>query len=95
MAERHETDKEFRKTDELKAEFFILNANSYMQDTGLGPLLKNFKPNVSVTVIMDSCFGGGFAGKGNIEESRLVQVIGLYTICVVLVDAINPESTAQ
>jgi hypothetical protein len=89
MAERHETDKEFKKTDERKAEFFILNSTTHMPDIGLGPVLKNFKPKVSVTVIMDSCFGGGFAGKGNIEESRLVQVIGLYTICVVLVDAIN------
>jgi hypothetical protein len=30
---------------------------------------------------MHSCYGGGFAGKGNVEETRLVQLIGTYTKC--------------
>jgi hypothetical protein len=79
---------------ETKAEFFSMK-KTYDKNTGelirseyqglfdrdLGEMIKQFKPNVSVTVLVSSCWGGGFAGKGNVEESKLVKVIGLFTQC--------------
>lgn len=54
-----------------------------LSDRHLGKLIKdNLKPNVSLTLIMSSCWGGGFAGKGNVVESGLVQVIGPRLKCV-------------
>ena len=71
---------------ELKAETFQLGkgdkASDHLSDRYLGKLVKdNLKPDVSFTAIMSSCWGGGFAGKGNVEESKLVQVIGLKGMC--------------
>jgi hypothetical protein len=55
--------------------------DGHLWDEELGDMLKGFRPNVSITVIMNSCYGGGFAGKNQVEESDLVQLIGLYTAC--------------
>jgi hypothetical protein len=78
---------------ETKAEFFslkkrydkagklILSEYQGLFDRELGEMIKKFKPNVSVTVLLYSCWGGGFAGQGNVEESKLVKVIGLYSRC--------------
>jgi hypothetical protein len=70
---------------ETKAEFFslkkrydkagklILSEYQGLFDRELGEMIKKFKPNVSVTVLLYSCWGGGFAGQGNVEESKLVK----------------------
>ncbi len=50
-------------------------------DKDMPEVIKGFRPNVSITLIMSVCFGGGFAGPGNVEENALVKVIGLYTFC--------------
>jgi len=47
----------------------------------LTEFVKGFGADVSVTVIMDTCYGGGFAGKGNVTETNLVQLIGVSTTC--------------
>jgi hypothetical protein len=78
--------------DEIKREAFLLNqrrdpANpnlvltDVLWDHDLGAMIKGFRPDVSITVIVSVCYGGGFAGPGNVEESQLVKVIGLYTQC--------------
>jgi hypothetical protein len=71
---------------EAKAELFHIGkgngADAFLSDRYLGKLVKeNLKPDVSLTFIMSTCWGGGFAGEGNVEESKLVQVIGLKGIC--------------
>lgn len=53
--------------------------DGWLGDEQLGDMLKGFRPNVSITVIMDSCYGGGFAGPNQVEESDLVQLIGVRT----------------
>jgi hypothetical protein len=59
-----------------------LNSNGDPLTSGrLAKVVKGFRPDVSVTVFMDSCEGGGFGGEGGIEQSQLVQVIGNSTFC--------------
>jgi hypothetical protein len=57
------------------------NVNDQLRSRDLGRMVKGFRDNVSVTVVMLSCYGGGFAGEFNVEESQLVQVIGNSDTC--------------
>jgi hypothetical protein len=74
--------------DEMNGEWegsVQLNGNGDPLTSGrLAKVVKGFRPDVSVTVFMDSCYGGGFGGKGGIQESQLVQVIGNSTKCTSL-----------
>lgn len=45
----------------------------------LDTFVKGFGRDVSVTMIMDTCYGGSFGGQ--VEQSALVQVIGITTTC--------------
>ena len=58
-----------------------LEANELIDDVAFGKMVQGFKPNVSFTLIASSCYGGGFSGLNNIQEGKLVKVIGLYTQC--------------
>jgi hypothetical protein len=80
VAERHLEEGDAEKTGEKRPEYVGIDAAG-LYDTELGDLVRGFQPGVSVTVIMFTCYGGGFAGKGNVEESRLVQLIGTATVC--------------
>lgn len=67
------------------AEYFPLKVTDgnaeILTDQDMGTLVKRFAPDVSVSVIFDACYGGGFAGKGNVEETALVQLLGNFTTC--------------
>ncbi len=67
------------------AEYFPLKVTDgsaeILTDQDMGTLVKRFAADVSVSVIFDACYGGGFAGTGNVEESKLVQLLGNYTTC--------------
>jgi hypothetical protein len=78
--------------DEIKREAFAMRIRpnpakpgsklfEVLWDHDLGAMVKGFRPDVSVTVIVSVCYGGGFAGKGNVVETRLVKVIGIYGQC--------------
>ena len=70
---------------EDRAEYFPLKVTDsnaeILTDQDMGTLVKQFAADVSVSVIFDSCYGGGFAGKGNVEETDLVKLLGNYTTC--------------
>lgn len=70
---------------ENHSEYFPLKVTDsnaeILTDQHMGTLVKQFAANVSVSVIFDSCYGGGFAGKGNVEETDLVKLLGNYTTC--------------
>jgi hypothetical protein len=75
-----------RAAGETHGEGFLMREKSgddwsVLFDKDMGEIMKGFKSNVSVTTLLSVCFGGGFAGPGNIEESDLVKVIGVYNVC--------------
>ena len=67
------------------AEYFPLKVTDgnaeILTDQDMGTLVKRFAADVSVSVIFDACYGGGFAGNGNVEETKLVQLLGNFTTC--------------
>ena len=75
----------------LEAEMIKTNGERYAEnvtlgdgvlwDEELGELVRGFAPTVSVTVLMDACYGGGVAGKNQVVEFDLVQVIGPNNKC--------------
>jgi hypothetical protein len=75
----------------LEAEMIKTNGEPYAEnvtlgdgvlwDEEMGELVRGFAPTVSVTLLMDACWGGGFAGKNQVVESDLVQVIGPNSKC--------------
>lgn len=66
-----------KRNPETKA----VESNELIDDVAFGKMVQGFKPNVSFTLIASSCYGGGFSGLNNIQEGKLVKVIGLYTQC--------------
>lgn len=82
-------------TVETHAEYFPLKVTDgnaeILTDQDMGTLIKRFAADVSISVIFDACYGGGFAGKGNVEETALVRLLGNYTTCPSLT---NTFSTA-
>ena len=70
---------------EAHSEYFPLkvtdSSSEILTDQHIGTLVKGFAADVSVSLIFDACYGGGFAGKGNVEETDLVQLLGNYTTC--------------
>jgi len=69
-------------TDELFDETINADGKKAFKDDGLRVALKKIKKNVSVTVFLDSCYGGGFTGgKDDFKEGRLYKVIGTRNEC--------------
>ena len=69
-------------TDELFDETINADGVKGFKDDGLRIALKKIKKNVSVTVFLDSCYGGGFTGgKDDFKEGRLYKVIGTRNEC--------------
>jgi hypothetical protein len=60
----------------IRASAAIGPSGESLDGPDLDNLIKGFGPGVSVTVYMNTCWGGAFGGKGNVEQSDLVQVIG-------------------
>ena len=62
-------------------------------DDQLAAWLGKFDPGVSITLLLDTCFGGGFAGGGDdVKEGSSVQVIGVGNTCPSTGSTLTDES---
>jgi hypothetical protein len=55
-----------------------INTDEILKDDELADMLEGFRESVTIVVVMESCFGGGFTGgQDDIQESDHVAVIGV------------------
>ncbi len=70
-------------------ETILINKETDISDDELADMLEGFRPGVTVVVILDACYAGGFTdGSGDIQENPYVTVIGVSGSCKV--DAPGP-----
>ncbi len=68
--------------DEEFDEHLNINDHQSVRDDKLAEWLSGFDPGVSITLVLNSCFGGGFTGGGtDVQESNSVNVIGVGNTC--------------
>ena len=68
--------------DELYDELIEADGETSFTDDDMAFQLKKVKKNVSVTLFLDTCYGGGFTGgKDDFQEGPLYKVIGTKNKC--------------
>lgn len=63
-------------------EHIRINQNERITDDELAEMLSGFRESVTLVVVLDTCYGGGFAGgSSDLQESSHVSVVGTPGTC--------------